>query len=147
MKVERDSRRFVIDTNVWISAALSPPGAPAQVVRRVLQHGLVVLTTHTFAELETRLWKPKFDPYLSIEVRQQLLHDLSAAAIWVDVPPGLAAQTFSRDPDDDAFIHAAEVAQALWLVTGDQDLLGVNPPPIGLRILTPAQALQHPEFA
>ena len=48
------------------------------------------------------------------------------------------------DPDDDAFIHAAEVAKALWLVTGDQDLLGVNQPAIGLRILTPAQAVQHP---
>ena len=146
MKVERDSRRVVIDTNVWISAALSPSGAPAQCVRRVLQRGLVVLTTRTYTELETRLWKPKFDPYLSIEVRQQLLHDLSALALWVDVLPGLAAQTFSRDPDDDAFIHAAEVAKALWLVTGDQDLLGVNQPAIGLRILTPAQAVQRPEF-
>ena len=146
MKVERDSRRVVIDTNVWISASLSPLGAPAPLVRRVLQRGLVVLTTRTYAELETRLWKPKFDPYLSIEVRQQLLHDLGALALWVDVLPGLAAQTFSRDPDDGAFIHAAEVAKALWLVTGDQDLLGVNQPPIGLRILTPAQAVQHAEF-
>ena len=146
MKVERDSRRVVIDTNVWISASLSPSGAPAQWVRRVLQRGLVVLTTRTYTELETRLWKPKFDPYLSIEVRQQLLHDLSALALWADVLPGLAAQTFSRDPDDDAFIHAAEVAKALWLVTVDQDLLGVNRPPIGLCILTPAQAVRHPEF-
>ena len=124
MKVERDSRRVVIDTNVWISASLSPSGAPAQWVRRVLQRGLVVLTTRTYTELETRLWKPKFDPYLSIEIRQQLLHDLSALALWVDVLPGLAAQTFSRDPDDDAFIHAAEVAKALWLVTGK--ILGIR---------------------
>ncbi|MDY0329992.1 MAG: putative toxin-antitoxin system toxin component, PIN family [Thiomonas sp.] len=146
MKAERDVRRVVIDTNVWISAALSPSGAPAQVVHRGLQRGWVVLTARTHAELEARLWKPKFDPYLSIEIRQQLLHDLGAAALWVDVPPGLAAQTFSSDPDDDAFIHAAEAAQALWLVTGDQDLLRVNSPPDGLRILTPAQAVRHAEF-
>ena len=43
MKVERDPRRVVIDTKVWISAALSHSGAPAQVVSRVLQRGVAVL--------------------------------------------------------------------------------------------------------
>ena len=146
MKVERDPRRVVIDSNVWISAALSPSGAPAQVVSRVLQRGVAVLTTRTHAELEARLLRPKFDAYLNLDLRRQLLHDLGAAALWADVSPERAALAFSRDPDDDAFIHAAETAQALWLVTGDNDLLQVQILPAGLRILTPAQAVQHAEF-
>ena len=32
----------VVDTNVWIGAALSPADAPAQVLRLVLLRGIVV---------------------------------------------------------------------------------------------------------
>jgi predicted nucleic acid-binding protein len=53
----------------------------------------------------------------------------------------LTAQAWSRDADDDKFIHAALAARAPWLVTGDQDLLSI-PPMAHLKILTPAQALE-----
>ena len=130
----------VVDTNVWISAALSKSDSPAQLVRYVLANGVPVLTRSTFDELQTRLWKPKFDRYLSMDQRKSILHDLSAAAMWVDVPTAISAVAYSRDQDDDKFIHAALAAQAPWLVTGDQDLLTVALQP-GLRILTPAAAL------
>lgn len=54
-------------------------------------------------------------------------------------------QTISRDRDDDAFIHAARVASAPWLITGDQDLLTVQAT-LPLTILTPAQALARVDF-
>ena len=130
----------VVDTNVWISAALSKSGSPAPLVRYVLANGVPVLTRSTFDELQTRLWKPKFDRYLSMDQRKSILHDLSAAAMWVDVPTAISAVAYSRDQDDDKFIHAALAAQAPWLVTGDQDLLTVALQP-GLQILTPAAAL------
>ena len=130
----------VIDTNVWISAALSHAGAPARVVRHLLAHGVPVFSEDTFAELQTRLWKPKFDRYLSMDVRQRLLHDLNAVALWVEVPAAIAAVPHCRDTDDDRFIHAALAARVPWLVTGDQDLLCVPPLP-GLRIVAPATAV------
>ncbi len=134
------SLAVVVDTNVWISAALSPNGAPAQVLRLVLLRGIVVFSEATFAELETRLWKPKFDRYISLEARKAILHDARAAALWVEIPPELTQQRWSRDPDDDAFIRTALAAQAPWLVSGDEDLLTV-PAIEGLRILAPVQAL------
>lgn len=137
--------RVVIDSNVWISAALSQSGAPARLVRHVLAFGLPVFSPETFLELETRLWKPKFDRYLSMELRRQILHDLDAAALWVDVPEEIAAQGYSRDPDDDKFIHAALAAKADWLVSGDRDLLELQGLP-GVTIVTPADALRRPEF-
>ena len=76
--------RVVIDTNVWLSAALSPAGAPAQVVRRVLSSGVPIFSEATFAELQARIWKPKFDRYLSIAARQRILHDARALGHWVD---------------------------------------------------------------
>lgn len=132
--------RVVVDTNVWISAALSPRGAPAAVVRRVLSHAVPVFTPSCFEELRIRLWRPKFDRYLSIEVRHALLHDLDAVAHWVDVPADLRAQTFSRDPDDDIWVHAALASSAAALITGDDDLLVLRAT-APVRILAPVDAL------
>ncbi len=116
-------QRVVIDTNVLISAALSPAGTPAQVVSGVLASHVLVFSDATFLELKTRLWKPKFDRYLSLETRTALLHDFSAAAQWIKVSSELASQRFSRDADDDMFIHAAIASDAALLISGDSDLL------------------------
>ena len=137
--------RVVIDTNLWISAALARQGAPARLVRHVLAHGLPVFSPLTFAEIETRLWRPKFDRYLSMELRRRILHDLNAAALWVEIPAQLASQRYCRDADDDKFIHTALAAQAGWLVTGDQDLLDMAAIP-NLRILSPVAALRLRAF-
>ena len=75
--------RVVLDTNVILSAALAPRGAPALLVDRLLQSARVVLSAATFAEFETRLWRPKFDRYLSLQRRRRLLRDLAAGAHWV----------------------------------------------------------------
>lgn len=144
MKAE-PGRRVVIDTNVWISAFLMKTGTPAIVVRHVIALGRPVFSAQTFAELESRLWLPKFDRYLPMEDRRQLLGDINAIAHWVEVPEKIAAQKFCRDADDDKFIHAALAAEAPWLVTGDRDLLEAPPVP-GLRILTPVAASQLPGF-
>lgn len=138
--------RVVIDSNVWISAALAQDGAPARLVRRVLEQGVAAFSPATFAELETRLWKPKFDRYLSMELRRRLLHDINAAAYWVEVSPDIAALSYCRDADDEKFIHTAVAAQSPWLVTGDRDLLDV-PAISGLRILAPSEAILLHEFA
>ena len=132
--------RMVPDTNVILSAALSAQGAPATLTDRLLQHGRLVFSAATFAELESRLWRPKFDRYLSLERRRRVLQDLNAAAHWVQVPAALAAQRFSRDASDDAFIHAAMTAGSLRLISGDEDLLCLHP--LGrLHIITPRVAL------
>ena len=114
---------IVIDTNVLISAALSPDGPPAKLLAKVLTDHHVVFTTATFAELESRLWKPKFDRYINLEERKAVLHDISAAAIWVEVPQSIADTAYSRDVGEDMLIHAAIAAEATLLVSGDQDLL------------------------
>lgn len=134
--------RIVIDTNVWISAWLSRHGAPALLVRQVVQHAQPVFTRATFVELSERIWKPKFDRHLGMDYRRQLLHQVDAIAHWVEVSPGVEAQKYCRDPDDDKFIHAALSADARWLVTGDDDLLVLRVAG-GTRILTPRAALDE----
>ena len=140
-----DKKRVVLDTNIWLSAAISRTGAPSQVVRRVLQNGVPVFSKTTFAELEARIWKPKFDRYLSMDTRRAILNDANAVAHWVDIPVDVATQTYSRDPDDDKFIHTALVASAAWLVTGDKDLLVIEVE-LPVRILTAAEAVREAGF-
>ena len=132
--------RVVLDTNVLISAALLSRSLLAQLLRQVLVQSRLVFSQATLTELETRLWKPKFDRYISLEARKAILRDARAAALWVDMAADLQARRWSRDPDDDAFIRTALAAQSPWLVTGDDDLLRV-PAMAELRIATPAQAL------
>jgi putative PIN family toxin of toxin-antitoxin system len=148
MKVENARpplSRVVVDTNFWLSAALSPRGTPAKAIAQVLASGIAVFSEATFAELQNRIWKPKFDRYLTMEVRQGILHDARAYGLWVEVPEATSSHRFSREGDDDKSIHTALTASAAWLVTGDQDQLVIEGD-IGVRIVTPADALMREDF-
>lgn len=139
----------VIDTNVWISGLLTRVGFPAQLTRLAIGRGQLVFSTDTFAELKERLWRPKFDRYVTMEQRKALLADIEAVAFSIDVPPAIVARRFSRDVTDDKFIHAALAAKSSWLVTGDQDLLVLSESvlSLGVRIISPAEAMSLPEFS
>jgi len=140
----------IVDTNVWISAFLLPESTPGQAVKRAVSTAVVVFSEPTFLELESRLWKPKFDRYISIEQRKQLLHDVAALAHWIDLEgdDGLAAPSVEcRDPADQPFLLTAQKASRLWaqdviLISGDQDLLILRQVP-GARICTPATYLRQ----
>ena len=128
---------WVLDTNVLISAALSSKGAPHALVQHILNNGFLVFSTATFEELRSRIYRPKFDVYLSLEMREGLLHDFSASARWVEPDTVLP---YSRDPSDDVFIATAMKAGLSFLTSGDKDLLEA-PMPQGFQVLTPALAL------
>ena len=128
---------WVLDTNVLISAALSRQGSPYALVQQVLSHARLVFSEPTFEELRGRLYRPKFDRYISLDMRERVLRDLSASAIWVEIDN---QGGWSCDPDDDKFIATALQSRGAMLVSGDSDLLTARAP-TGLRILTPTQAL------
>jgi putative PIN family toxin of toxin-antitoxin system len=131
------SLKLVIDTNIIISSALSSQGAPARLLRITLARHQLVFSQPTFEELRTRLYRPKFDRYISLESRESLLHDLNASAHWVEISQ---PASYCRDPDDDKFIETALKAQAKYLVSGDNDLLEAVPLP-ALQIISAQQAL------
>jgi putative PIN family toxin of toxin-antitoxin system len=128
---------WVLDTHVLISAALSSKGAPHALVQHILNNRCLVFSTATFEELRSRIYRPKFDVYLSLDMREGLLHDFSASARWVEPDTVLP---YSRDPSDDVFIATAVKAGLTFLVSGDKDWLGA-PMPQGFQVLTPALAL------
>lgn len=131
------ARRAVIDTNVLISAALSPKGSAAAVTEYFLGNGRLIFSRETFAELETRLMRSKFDFYVTRELRAAILRDIGSVADWVETKGG---EPFSRDSDDDKFIHTALAGAADVLISGDSDLTDLKS--IGrLLILSPREYL------
>ena len=131
------AKSAVINTNVLISAALSPNGTPAKVVKHFIRNGRIIFSTETYEEFNTRIWRPKFDPYISREKRKALLLDFSNIANWYEISGDLKA---CRDPDDDKFLELAVKANAWILVSGDRDLTDLGEIK-GISIVTPAECL------
>ena len=75
-----NNKPVVIDTNVLISAVLSPKGTPAKIVKYFVSHGKLVFSEETYEEFYSRLWRPKFDHYISREMRKAILLDFSNIA-------------------------------------------------------------------
>lgn len=135
------AERLVIDSNVWIAALVSPAGTARQLVDTVLDRTIdVLMSESTFAELVSRLDRPKFDRYREPESWNAFLMALVELALWHE-DSGTATGT-SRDADDDKFLALAVTGQADVIISGDRDLLDLRFHE-GIPILGPAQFLQR----
>lgn len=134
MKVDR----LVLDTNVLISAALSPAGAPALLLDQLHRcRTVLVFSEPTMAELATRLMRTKFDRYVDRDSRRRFLAEIDAVAEFVGIS---GAPMGSRDRSDDQFLETALTADCRLIVSGDKDLLELHPWR-DIQVLRPAQAL------
>jgi uncharacterized protein len=131
--------RVVIDSNVLISGLLITTTTPAKALDRAVTTAQLVATTATVRELMTKLLSPKFDRYVPRERRDALLLRLAPLIEVVEVVQQIRA---CRDPRDDKFLEAAVNGRADVLVTGDKDLLDLNPFR-SIAILTPAGYLRR----
>lgn len=129
--------RVVIDTNVLISGLFSTTSTPALAVEKAITKAQVVATSETLRELIEKLLLPKFDRYVSRERREALLQRVASLVEIIEVLQHVRA---SRDAKDDKFLEAAVNGRANVLVTGDRDLLDLNPFR-GIAIVTPADYL------
>ncbi len=129
--------RVVVDTNVLLSRLLVPGSVPAQAVRRAVEQGQILAGEATLEELAGVLSRPKFDRYLTVSERQQFLRLFMRIAQWVPILHPVQA---CRDPRDDKFLALAVNGEAGVIITGDQDLLVLDPFR-DVRILEPAAYL------
>jgi putative PIN family toxin of toxin-antitoxin system len=128
--------RLVIDTNVVVSAILFPGSVPARALLKAQQH-MVLASDATKLELLEVLKRDRFDAYIERNVREGLAAEFVNACKHVDIPTPIRA---CRDPRDDKFLELAVHGHADLLVTGDDDLLILDPFQ-GVQILTPADFL------
>lgn len=135
MKVDR----LVLDSNVLISAILSPRGAPARLLGELSRTRAVLLFSDpAMTELADRLMRDKFEAYVDRQSRLRILAELDAVSEFVGIA---GAPMGCRDRDDDKFLETALAGNADMLVSGDRDLLDLHPWQ-QIPILNPSQALE-----
>jgi putative PIN family toxin of toxin-antitoxin system len=128
---------FVFDTNVLVSAVLLSNSAAQKALYKAIEHGKIAQSLSTLDELKVVLEREKFDRYISREERirffASLVHDAALVEVTVSI-------TECRDPKDNKFLELAMSAAAQTIVTGDDDLLCLNPFQ-GIAIVTPGTFL------
>jgi uncharacterized protein len=130
--------RFVFDTNALISGLIFKSSKPGQAFQYALKSGDILLSPQTLAELSEVLSRKKFDRYVTSVEREEFLEALIERAILVEP---IETVTVCRDPKDDKFLELALNGKASFIITGDEDLLELNPFS-GVRILKPDEFLQ-----
>lgn len=131
--------RIVVDTNIFVSAALKDRSVPALALHVVKQRGNLLKSAATEGQLLAVLARPRLatliDPAAIAWMRALL-----ATAELVVITERIAA---CRDATDDKFLELAVNGRADILVSGDADLLVLNPFR-AIPIVTPATFVQGP---
>jgi putative PIN family toxin of toxin-antitoxin system len=107
--------RVVLDTNIVVSACLSPEGAPATIVELALLGAFTLcVSSAVLAEYREVLARSKFARQTErIEVVLEGIEDVALAV----VPVGTL--NISPDDEDNRLLECAQAAQADFLVTGN----------------------------
>jgi uncharacterized protein len=129
--------RIVVDTNVFVSAALKDKSLPALAVHLVGQRGTLLKSTATERQLFEVLTRPYLASLIS-PATHDWLKKILATAEAVNIVERISA---CRDPTDDKFLELAVNGNADLIVSGDADLLALNPFR-GIPILPPATFVQ-----
>lgn len=115
---------FVIDTNTLISSSLFRDSLPRKAERKANLKGKIIASTATYNEFFEVFLRSKFDKYISRETRLGILIDFKRLAVFSEISENI---TTCRDPKDDKFLELAVSANASCIITGDKDLLILNP--------------------
>ena len=116
--------RYVFDTNVIISALLFENSKPAQAFQYALANGEVLLSLDLLEELNEVLGRKKFNKYVTNEEREEFLEALIERAVLIEIVENVQE---CRDPKDDKVLELALNGEARYIITGDRDLLVLNP--------------------
>lgn len=135
-----EQARWVLDTNVLISRLLCPTGVAARAVDHALARGVLLVSEATLEELVRVLNRPKFDAYVTGEDRRRFVEVLGGVARIIPIVRVIRA---CRDPKDDQFLEVALNGEATAIISGDRDLL-VMDPFHGVRIISPTVFLTWP---
>ncbi|CAN5534952.1 putative toxin-antitoxin system toxin component, PIN family [soil metagenome] len=133
--------RLVLDTNVLVSAVLTPEGKPRRCLEYALERGIILLSERTRGELLEVLHRPRLQRYIVKPEREGVLGRIAIRSERVEVAEQIKA---CRDPKDDKFLEAAVSGRADFLVSGDEDLLVLHPFR-DIPILSPAAFLAEVE--
>ncbi len=115
--------RFVIDTNVLVSSILIEKSPADQAFKKIRSLGNLLFSESTLQELQEILQRPKFNKYVSSQIRSQFIMQLKLEAETILIVEKI---NLCRDPKDNKFLEVAVNGNADFIITGDKDLLVLN---------------------
>jgi uncharacterized protein len=135
--------RLILDTNILISALLSPLGAPAKLLDAWERKTFTLVASDVLiAEFRDVAARPFFRARLRASAAELLAAGLRDFSIYFrNLPSGPIAP----DPKDSYLLAMAEAGHADFLVTGDKDLLSLKHHK-STRIVTPAAMIEALKF-
>lgn len=125
--------RIVVDTNVLVSRLILPRSICAEALGRAELNARLLISEATMYELADVLSRPKLDRYVSLEDRKGFIERLTQIA---EIVPIIQLVRECRDRKDNKFLEVALNGRAERIITGDKDLLAMNPWR-GIEILSP----------
>ncbi len=121
--MRKDNIRVVIDTNIWIGFLIGKAlsGLSDAVIDDKIR---VLFSEELFDELVEVLQRPKFKKYFSHKDITELIFLLHFKTEKIEVREHVKV---CRDPKDNFLLELCLSGNADCLITGDDDLLALNP--------------------
>jgi putative PIN family toxin of toxin-antitoxin system len=124
---------IVLDTNVIVSSICFPFSKPRKVFDISRNQGKILISKETFNELKNVLIRNKFDTFMDISSRLEFLNKYQSIGKEIFITTAIQE---CRDEKDNKFLELAVNGNAEYLITGDLDLLCLNPFR-SIKIVTP----------
>lgn len=130
----------VLDTNVAVSAGISPDGNPAFIFEMLILEEIKNYTTSEITEeFREVLQRPRIAKRLKPLEQEFILNTYEKFSEKIE--PAVKFEEVKDDPDDNKFLDCAVSAAAKYIISGDQHLLGLKEFR-GIKIVTPAQFVE-----
>ena len=132
-----------MDANVCVSAVLSAGGNPAKILDHALGNGPYDFELYAppqlFATIEEVLARPRIAGRLQWGPAQIGTYARRLRLAVTEVSTGAPEEmpSYTRDPEDEPYIQAAILIGAAYMISGNEDVLGMEDPPV--PVLNPAQ--------
>lgn len=132
--------RIVLDTNVIVSALLLSESIPRRAFDKALDQDTILISTPVLLEFAEVLGREKLNKYLREEERIRFLIALLKETELIEITEQVAD---CRDENDNKFLDLALSGKADCIISGDDDLLVLNPYR-GVSIINPRDFLVSP---
>jgi uncharacterized protein len=130
----------IFDNNVLISAALLKDSIPFKAFEKALSQHTLIRSYDLLSEFRNTIFKPKFDKYFVDDLARE---DFVMSFIIASKDIKVTSHVYiCRDPKDNMYLELALSGNASIIVTGDGDLLVLNPF-CNISIITPKDFLTN----
>lgn len=130
--------KIIFDTNVLISSILIEGSIADLALTKAEKFHEIVCSEKVYNEISIILQLAKFDKYVSTNRRNKFLQSFKIKAKFVTVDQTIE---ICRDPKDNMFLELPVSSKADYIITGDKDLLELNPFR-GIQIITPKEFIK-----